>query len=139
MNMGNLIVKDNALIEASHKLSEAEQRLILLAILKARDFCDSIEELKDKELVIHADDYMETFKTQRQPTYVILKKAVMALYRAEWGYKYLNNKGNVVVAYERFIQSAKYIEKEGSVKFVFANAIIPFLVELEKNFTKYES
>lgn len=138
MNMGNLIVKDNALIEASHKLSEAEQRLILLAILKARDFCDSIEELKDKELVIHADDYMETFKTQRQPTYVILKKAVMALYRAEWGYKYLNNKGNVVVAYERFIQSAKYIEKEGSVKFVFANAIIPFLVELEKNFTKYE-
>lgn len=136
--MGNLIVKDNALIEASHKLSEAEQRLILLAILKARDFCDSIEELKDKELVIHADDYMETFKTQRQPTYVILKKAVMALYRAEWGYKYLNNKGNVVVAYERFIQSAKYIEKEGSVKFVFANAIIPFLVELEKNFTKYE-
>ncbi len=138
MNMGNLIVKDNALIEASHKLSEAEQRLILLAILKARDFCDSIEELEDKELVIHADDYMETFKTQRQPTYVILKKAVMALYRAEWGYKYLNNKGNVVVAYERFIQSAKYIEKEGSVKFVFANAIIPFLVELEKNFTKYE-
>lgn len=138
MNMGNLIVKDNALIEASHKLSEAEQRLILLAILKARDFCDSIEELKDKELVIHADDYMETFKTQRQPTYVTLKKAVMELYRAEWGYKYLNNKGNVVVAYERFIQSAKYIEKEGSVKFVFANAIIPFLVELEKNFTKYE-
>lgn len=136
--MGNLIVKDNALIEASHKLSEAEQRLILLAILKARDFCDSIEELKDKELIIHADDYMETFKTQRQPTYVILKKAVMALYRAEWGYKYLNTKGNVVVAYERFIQSAKYIEKEGSVKFVFANAIIPFLVELEKNFTKYE-
>ena len=136
--MGNLIVKDNALVEASHKLSETEQRLILLAILKAREFCHSIEELKDKELIIYADDYMETFKTKRQPTYAILKKAVMELYRAEWGYKYLNNKGNVVVAYERFIQSAKYIEKEGSVKFVFANAIIPLLVELEKNFTKYE-
>ena len=26
--MGDLVVKDNALIEASHKLSEAEQRLI---------------------------------------------------------------------------------------------------------------
>ena len=26
--MGNLVVKDNALIEASHKLSESEQRLI---------------------------------------------------------------------------------------------------------------
>ena len=40
--MGNLIVKDNALIEASHKLSESEQRLVLLAILKGREFCDSI-------------------------------------------------------------------------------------------------
>ena len=36
--MGNLVVKDNALIEASHKLSEVEQRLILLAILKGVSF-----------------------------------------------------------------------------------------------------
>ena len=47
--MGNLVVKDNALIEASHKLSEVEQRLILLAILKAREVGDKVEELKDKE------------------------------------------------------------------------------------------
>ena len=45
--MGNLVVKDNALIEASHKLSEVEQRLILLAILKAREVGDKVEELKD--------------------------------------------------------------------------------------------
>ena len=56
--MGNLIVKDNALITASHKLGEVEQRLILLAILKGREFCDSVEQLKGKELIIHADDYM---------------------------------------------------------------------------------
>ena len=46
--MGDLVVKDNALIEASHKLSEAEQRLILLAIVKGREFCDSIGQLKGK-------------------------------------------------------------------------------------------
>lgn len=136
--MGNLIVKDNALIEASHKLSEVEQRLILLAILKAREFCDSVEQLQNKELIIHADDYIKTFNVDKTTAYRVLKQAVMGLYRAEWGYKYINDKGNKVVAYERFTQSAKYIEAEATVKFMFANAIIPFLVELEKRFTIYE-
>ena len=136
--MGNLVVKDNALIEASHKLGEVEQRLILLAILKARETGDNVAELIGKELIIHADDYAKTFGINRQMSYKALKKAVMGLYRAEWGYKYINSKGNKVVRYERFTQSAEYIEGEGVVSFKFADAIIPMLVELEKRFTVYE-
>lgn len=136
--MGNLIVKDNALVEASHKLSEVEQRLILLAILKAREVGNTVEQLKGKELIIHADDYVKTFDINRQMAYKALKKAVMNLYRAEWGYRFINDKGNKVVRYERFTQSAMYIEGEGVVSFRFADAIIPMLVELEKRFTSYE-
>ena len=136
--MGNLVVKDNALIEASHKLSEVEQRLILLAILKAREFCNSIEELKDKELVIHASDYIQAFGVDRDAGYKSLKKAVLGLFEAKWGYRFINSKGNVEVRYERFTQSAVYIENEATVKFMFANTIIPMLVELERNFTSYE-
>lgn len=136
--MGNLVVKDNALIEASHKLGEVEQRLVLLAILKARETGNNVAELIGKELIIHADEYAKTFGINRQMSYKALKKAVMGLYRAEWGYKYINNKGNKVVRYERFTQSAEYIEGEGVVSFKFADAIIPMLVELEKRFTVYE-
>lgn len=136
--MGNLVIKDNALIEASHRLSEAEQRLILLAIVKARKHCNSVQELRGKELIIHADDYVQTFGVTRQVAYRVLKQSVMGLFEAKWGYKYINDKGNKVVAYERFTQSAKYIETEGVVSFKFADAIIPFLVELEKRFTTYE-
>ena len=136
--MGNLVVKDNALIEASHKLSEVEQRLILLAILKGREFCNSIEDLKDKELIIHANDYIQAFGVDRDAGYKSLKKAVLGLFEAKWGYKYINSKGNVAVRYERFTQSAEYVENEATVKFMFANAIIPMLVELERNFTSYE-
>ena len=100
--MSKLVVKDNALIEASHKLSESEQRLILLAIVKGREFCDNIEHLRGKELEIHADDYMQAFGVERHAAYESLKKAVMGLYRAEWGYKYINDKGKTVVRYERF-------------------------------------
>ena len=136
--MGNLIVKDNALVEASHKLGEVEQRLVLLAILKARNVGDTIEQLKDKMLTIHADDYIANFGGTRQGAYKALKQAVMGLYRAEWGYKYLTDKGEQRVRYERFTQSADYGEGEGTVKFMFSTAIIPMLVQLERNFTAYE-
>lgn len=136
--MSALVVKDNALIEASHRLGEVEQRLILLAIVKAREECNSVEQLKDRELTIHADDYMRTFGASRQGAYKALKQAVLGLFEAKWGYKYLNKNNNLVVAYERFTQSAQYIENEATVKFMFANAIIPMLVELEKRFTSYE-
>lgn len=136
--MGDLVVKDNALIEASHKLSESEQRLILLAIIKGREFCDNVEQLRGKELIIHAEDYIQAFNVDRTTAYRVIKKAVVDLYRAEWGYKFINKKGETVVAYERFTQSAKYIENSAVVKFMFADAIIPLLVELERNFTSYE-
>lgn len=136
--MGDLVVKSNALVESSHKLNEVEQRLILLAILKAREMDNSIEQLRGSELVIYADDYVNNFGINRQMAYKALKNAVMGLYRAEWGYRYINAKGNKAVRYERFTQSAEYVDGEGVVKFVFADAIIPHLVELERNFTAYE-
>lgn len=136
--MGNLIVKDNALIEASHKLGDIEQKLVLLAILKARETCQTVEQLKDKELTIYASDYINTFKVEKHTAYGSLKSAVMGLFDAKWGYKYINENGNVAVRHERFTQSAEYVKSEGLVRFTFSNAIIPFLMELEKRFTVYE-
>ena len=136
--MGNLVVKDNALIESSHKLNEVEQRLILLAILKIREKFDNVEQAQNQEITIHADDYMQLFDVERNAAYKALKQAVLGLYRAEWGYQRLNKRGNLEVVYERFTQNAKYITAEATVKFMFSTAIIPLLVELEKNFTSYE-
>lgn len=136
--MGNLIVKDNALIEASHKLGEVEQRLILLAILKARSQCNTIEQLQGKTLIIHADDYIQTFNVDKSTAYRVLKKAVMGLFRAEWGYKFVNEKGLTQVAYRRFIQSADYVDDGATVHFKFADDTVPMLVELERRFTSYE-
>ncbi len=136
--MSNLVTKDNALIEASHKLNEIEQRLVLLAIVKAREVGDTVEQLINKELEIHASDYMNAYNVERQTAYDVLKKAVKGLYEATWGYRHTNKKGALEVRYERFTQSAVYVESEATVKFMFSYAIIPYLVELEKCFTTYE-
>lgn len=136
--MGNLVVKDNALVQASHKLNEVEQRLILLAILKIREQFNTVEQAKDKEISIHADDYIKLFNVDRHAAYKSLRAAVLGLFDAKWGYQTINSRGNVEVVYERFTQNAKYITAEATVKFMFSNAIIPLLVELEKNFTSYQ-
>ncbi|MDK4593725.1 RepB family plasmid replication initiator protein, partial [Kingella kingae] len=65
--MGKLVVKDNALIEASHRLSEIENRLILLAIVQARAENLSIEQLTGKELTIHADGHVWYVRTDNLP------------------------------------------------------------------------
>lgn len=135
--MGNLIVRDNALIESSHKLNEVEQRLIFLAILKIREKFDTVEAAQNQELSIHADDYMQLFEVDRHAAYKSLRAAVMGLFEQKWGYQRINKRGNIEVVYERFTQSAKYVEAEATVKFMFSTAIIPMLVEIERNFTSY--
>lgn len=138
MDKHDLIVKGNALIEASHRLGETEQRLVLLAILKAREMGNSIEQLKGKQLTISADDYVKHFHVDKQSAYVTLKNAALKLFEAKWGYKCIDANGNVAVHYERFTQNAVYVNKQGIVRIKFADAIIPFLMELERHFTSYE-
>lgn len=134
----NVVGKANLLIESRHKLNEIEQRLVLLAIAKARSVGDTVEQLVNKELEIHASDYMKAYNVDKTTAYRTLKAAVIGLYEAEWSYRFINKRGALEVRHERFTQSAVYVENEGTVKFMFSYAIIPYLVELEKCFTTYE-
>ena len=62
--MSNVIYKDNNLIEASYALNLSEQRLILIAILAAREI--EKELTAETMLTIHASEYMKQFKLGRQ-------------------------------------------------------------------------
>lgn len=136
--MGTIVAKGNALVTASHRLDEAEQRLLLLGIAQGRKSCMSIAEMQHKEITIHASDYVDMFGVDRTTAYRVLKKAVIGLFRSEWGYRYINDKGLLQVAYRRFIQAADYVDNGGYIVMKFSDDIIPLLVELEKNFTLYE-
>ena len=59
MKHRQLVVKDNALINASYNLDLVEQRLILLAIVEARENGQGIN--TTEPLVIHADTYAHQF------------------------------------------------------------------------------
>ena len=66
-----LVVKDNALINASYNLEVTEQRLMLLAIINARETGNGIT--ADSKLQIHASDYMKHFNVDKKTAYEALK------------------------------------------------------------------
>lgn len=135
--MGNLIVKSNAFVGASYGLGTTEQRLILLAILKARE-TDSIGEVIGKRLIIHASEYMQVFGVDRATAYESLENAVKGLYESEYRYIEILANGERKTHRYRFVGSIAYADGLGQVEFTFTPETVPLVVGLSENFTKYE-
>ena len=135
--MGNLIVKSNAFVGASYGLGVVEQRLILLAILKARE-TDSVNEAIGKMLTIHASDYMMHFAVDRATAYKCLENAVNGLYESEYRFIEILPNGERKTHRERFVSGVTYSEGLGLVQLKFTPETIPLVIGLSENFTKYE-
>ena len=131
-----LIVKDNALINASYNLDLVEQRLILLAIVEARESGKGIN--ANDPLTVHAESYINQFGVHRNTAYQALKDACDDLFARQFSYQSLSEKGNVINHKSRWVSEVAYIDNEAVVRLIFAPAIVPFITRLEEQFTKYE-
>ena len=130
----DLVVKDNALINASYNLDLAEQRLILLAILEARE--SNIP--SDRDLTIHAESYINHFNVHRNTAYKVLKDACKNLFERRFSYQKLTAKGNLENVMSRWVQRVSYVENEALVRIRFSDDVVPLITNLEKHFTSYE-
>ena len=131
-----LIVKDNALINASYNLDLVEQRLILLAIVEARESGKGIN--ANDPLTVHAESYINQFGVHRNTAYQALKDACDDLFARQFSYQSLSEKGNVINHKSRWVSEVSYIDNEAVVRLIFAPAIVPLITRLEEQFTKYE-
>ena len=131
-----LVVKDNALINAAYRLDLTEQRLILMSTVRAREEGDGIT--ADKPLMVRAEDYAEQFKVTRQAAYMALKEATTGLFERQFTYEQLTKRGNVEVVKSRWVSQVSYIENEGTVSIVFAPSVVPLITRLETEFTRYD-
>lgn len=132
--MKNLVVKDNALIEASYKLSLVEQRLILMAIVEMRKPLDY--QNKPNEIVIYASDYAKHFDTHINTAYQALQDATKDLMARQFTFIDTVN-GKKVKKTSRWVSEIGYGVNEAMVTMKFAPAIMPLISELEKRFTSY--
>lgn len=135
--MAQLIVKDNALIEASYSLDLAEQRLILLAILEAREQQTLIQ--AGSLLRIHASSYINQYEVEKHTAYKVLKEAVQGLYEAGFAYSKVDERTGKLEHYKsRWVDKIGYIDDLGCVELVFASDVIPLITRLEQRFTEYD-
>ena len=93
--MSDLIVKDNALMNASYNLDLVEQRLILLAILEARESGRGIN--ANDPLTVHASSYINQFNVERHTAYQALKDACKDLFARQFSYQENENVDELIL------------------------------------------
>lgn len=131
-----LVVKDNRLIEASYRLDLAEQRLILMAIVQARETNPITAETL---LKVTAVDYAETCGLDRDVAYRQLRDATDSLLGRMVHLRGIDlETGKEAIVKTRWASSATYVERAGLVRIQLAPMIIPYITELQTCFTSYE-
>lgn len=130
------VYKSNALIEASYRLSVTEQRIILACISQAR----RDGPITDKIFYsVSVADIAEMAGTESKSLYDELAKAAKKLKRQDVYIALEPNGGGYKpkILQTSWVQSCIYIEREGRVELRFNTDMIPYLAELEKQFTRY--
>jgi plasmid replication initiation protein len=137
MDNNALVVKSNALVEASYRLSVNEQRLILTCISQIR----RDEPVTDKVMYsISASEFSKICGTDPKTTYRELQSTALTLKRREVRItQEPNGKGKrkkILIA--GWVQTIEYSEGEGLVSLRFNHDILPYLTELNRCFTSYK-
>lgn len=130
----HLVVKSNALIQASYKLSLNEQRLILLAVAGLnskrpgyRPGFNQVDGIK-----ITAAEFAEAWKLSPKDAYTALRDATNEIYERS----IVEVKGKRVTK-DRWVSRVAYHDGEGWAELSFSPHIVPHLTSLGRDFTEY--
>ena len=132
-----LIVKSNHIIEASYRLSVAEQRVILSAISQVR----RDQPVTDEVLYsVTAVEIAELCATDPKTAYRDLQNAAERL-QTRRVTLILEPDGVTIRSKRRrvicWVQSVDYIDQEGRIELRFGKDILPYLTGLQREFTRY--
>ena len=135
--MAELVVKSNALIQASYTLGLVEQRLILMSIVGAREAGDGIT--AETLLTVRAQDYAALFGVAKHTAYEALADAVETLFNRRATVEVYDKKRDRTRPMAvRWVTAMAYEEGEGLITLRFGHEVVPEITRLEENFTSYE-
>lgn len=136
-NKNDLVVKSNRLIEASYRLTLAEQRIILFAIVEARRTRKGLS--AENFVDITAAAYAEVFEVPPKQAYEQIKAAGETLFRRYVVlYDTHPESGKPRKTEVRWLSAASYIDGAGTIQISFAPKMVPFITRLEAQFTRYQ-
>lgn len=129
--MSKLVVyKANALIEARYKLTLIEHRILLYAISKMNPLTPVFgAEFPD----IHVDDFLSEFPDMSpKNAYSQIKKGIDKLSE-----RWIVIKNDDTKTKMRWVLGVRYYEHRGMFTLMMNDLIIPYLLNLKEQFTKY--
>ena len=130
------VVKSNALIEASYRLTAQEQRIVLSAISQIK----AGEEITDQVMYsISVHDIAELTGLHPDSLYKELEDAALRLKRREIRIPEEPNgngkKAKVLITC--WLQSIQYIPSAATVQVRFSHDVLPYITQLKNQFTIY--
>lgn len=132
-----LVVKSNHIIEASYRLSIAEQRVILSAISQVRRDKPVTDEVLYS---VTAAEIAQICGTDPKTAYRDLQSAAERLQTRRVSL-ILEPDGVTIRSKRRrvtcWVQTVDYIDQEGRIEMRFGKDILPYLTGLQREFTRY--
>lgn len=132
-----LVVKSNHIIEASYRLSVAEQRVILSAISQVRrdqQVTDAVlYSVTAAEIAQHCGADQRTAYRDLQAAAERLQTRRVTLILEPDGVTIRSKRRRVTC----WVQSVDYIDQEGRIELRFGKDILPYLTGLQREFTRY--
>jgi len=128
-----IVVKSNAVIEASYNLDTIEYNVLHACIAQI----GSTEKIGERtKFVLHATDYAMLTGTSKNEAYARLKEAASRLFERKIYLHDANRQSDYLVT--RWVSGIRYIASTGTISLTFAPDILPYLSQIKSNFTKYE-
>lgn len=131
--------KDKALITASYGLNVAESRLVLLAIVVAKEYQLTAESdsLLGKRVEISTKRYVDMFGTPKQSAYRLLQDACRSLFKRQFSYTESVENTNLWHRTSHWVIDIAYMNEIETVALSLTPAVIAFMDELEKRLTTH--
>ncbi|MBB1125931.1 replication initiation protein [Thiospirillum jenense] len=130
-----IVTKSNALVSATYRLTVAEQRILLGCIAQVTPREPITDAVMYKVTAAHIAALAET---DRNSIHEELKEAALRLSRREIWITQLPNGGgkHKRTLVTRWVQTVAY-EEGGDIYLRFSKDILPYISELQKEFTRY--
>lgn len=128
-----IVVKHNSLIDASYHLSLVEQRVMLLAIVTAREICDLTP---STNIEVSAKDYISQYKVSNATAYETIKEAADSLFNRQFSY-HNDYKNSNAITKARWVNKIIYAKDLGLIVLNLSDEVISLISRLEVQFTRY--
>lgn len=140
MAVTDLPVKESALISASYSLNLSENRLLLLALITAKELhhTTDLEHLLGKRIELSAERYANMFDVPEKSAYRLMQDACRSLFKRQFSYTEKANNESLWHRTSHWVIDIAYLNETETVALNLTPAVISSIDELEQHLTSYD-